>query len=808
MSKNNNGFNPAEDSEDFIDIKNILFLCLSKWKWFVLSLLITLGIATVYCLCTPPVYTRTALVLIKDDSKGKSVSSEFESFYDMGLFQSNTNVHNELIVFSSPALLTEVANKMNLQTKYSVPGRFHKDVAYGANLPAVVSMPDLKDNESGSFTMNIRPDGTVVFSDFILNGEKTDTKETKGRLSETVSTPLGAMTVTPAQGYQAGEAYTVYVVRSGIYSTVNALSTALSVSLNNDKSSVINLSYQDNSARRAEDVLDMLITTYNENWVKDKNQIAVATSYFINERLSIIEHELGSVDSDISSFKSEHKLTDIQAESRLYLSQTNEMSNKLLSINNQLYMTEYVRDYLSNEHNSHQLLPANSGIENSIESLISEYNKMLLQRNSLAANSSPSNPIVVDMDNTLNDMREAIIKSVDNQIITLKTQIQSLQTTEKETSAKITSTPEQARYLISVERQQKVKESLYLFLLQKLEENELSQAFTAYSTRIISPPVGSPKPTAPVKRNIMLIAFILGLIIPAGLIFLIEKMNTKLRGKKDLENISIPLIGEIPLTSARKGRLKKIVRVADKKKQDEEMQVVVKAGNRNVVNEAFRVLRTNLEFMTDKEGKSNVIAVTSFNPGSGKSFLTINIAVSLTLKDKKVLVIDGDLRHGSSSMYVGSPKTGLSEYLAGRIDNCEQITVHDTKFPGLSIIPIGSIPPNPSELLFNGRLETLLASVRGSYDYVFVDCPPINMVADTQIICQYIDRTIFVVRAGLLERSMLDELESLYENKKYPNIVLILNGTDIGSHSGYKYGYKYGYGYGYGSKSYYGSDRH
>lgn len=796
MNVNQKNTKPGQP-DDFLRIQDLLYLCLAKWKWFVLSLAVCLGFAAVYLLRTPAVYTRTASVLIKEDSKGKSVSSDLESFSEFGLFQSSTNVNNELIAFQSPALMTEVVKRLRLDMNYFVPGKFHRQVAYGLTLPVDVTINDLPENESAGFTLEVQPDSTLLLSDFTRNGTELDGKDIKGRLLDSITTPLGKIIIHTTPNYVKGETYTLYVGKSSLYNAVNSYASNLSVSLNNEKASVVDLSFRDNSTQRAEDVLSMLISVYNENWVKDKNQIAVSTSMFINERLGVIERELGNVDEDISSYKSEHLLPDVQAASSMYMAQSSATNAQILALNNQLYMTRYIRNYLANDANRTQLLPANSGIESAnIESQIAEYNKQLLQRNSLVANSSTENPLVVDMDQALASMRGAIIRSIDNQIVTLNAQIKSLQQTEQQTTSRIAANPMQAKYLLSVERQQKVKEALYLFLLQKREENELSQAFTAYNTRVVTPPHGSMIPTAPVKKNILLVAFALGLLIPVVIIFMRENMNTRIRGRKDLESVTVPFIGEIPLFARKKKGL-------FAKKPQEVKAIVVKEGSRDIINEAFRVLRTNLEFMTGKDKRSNIIVVTSFNPGSGKSFLTMNIAVSLAIKGKKILVIDGDLRHGSVSSYIDSPAKGLSDYLGGRIDNLDEIIVPDSKQKLMDILPVGTIPPNPTELLFDDRLKQAIDTVREQYDYVLIDCPPIELVADTQIIEKLADRTIFVVRAGLLERSMLAELEKIYGEKKYKNMSLILNGTEgSGGRYGYRYGYHYGYGYGY----HYGSD--
>ena len=797
--------NPAtEQDADALRIQDLLYLCLAKWKWFVLSLAVCIGLAVVYILRTPPVYTRTASVLIKEESRGKSISSDLGDFSNMGLFQSKTNVNNEVIAFASPAMISEVVNRLHLDMKYYKPGTFHDEVAYGLSLPVSVELPNLLENESASFTLDIQADSTVAVSEFVLNGETvTDDKSCKGKLNAPFSSPIGVILVQTDDNYLSGESYTLYVRKGNFYGTVSACSANLTVALSSEKATVIDLTYKDNSSQRAEDFLNTLISVYNEKWVKDKNQIAVSTSMFINERLGVIERELGNVDNDISSYKSEHLIPDVKAASNLYMTQGSQANLEQTKVQNQLYMTRYVRNYLTNEENRYQLLPANSGIESSsIENQIAEYNKQLLQRNSLVANSSTSNPLVVDMDAALGAMRSAIITSIDNQIVTLNAQISSLQQTERQATSRIASNPTQAKYLLSVERQQKVKESLYLFLLQKREENELSQAFTAYNTRIINPPYGRQGPTSPVRRNILLLAIALGLCIPLGIIYLREVLNTRIRGRKDLEDVTVPFAGEIPLLAAKKKLF------ASNKKANEVHRVVVEQGNRDGINEAFRVLRTNLEFMMNKDKSQNVSIVTSFNPGSGKSFLCINIAVSFAIKGKKVLVIDGDFRRVSSSEYVGSPHHGLSNYLSHQDDDLLSLIRPMDGNPNLSVLPVGTMPPNPTELLFDARFKEAIETVRPMYDYIFIDCSPIEIVADTQIIETLADRTIFVVRANLLERSMVPELEKIYREHKFKNMTLILNGSTASAghgHYGYRYGYHYGYHYGYGNKGYYGS---
>ena len=794
---------PAAKTDDFICIQDLYYLCLARWKWFVLSLAVCLGVAVIYLLKTPPVYTRTASLLIKEDSKGQSLSGDVgAAFSDLGLFQSSTNVNNELISLKSPAVMYDVVKRLHLEVDYTTEGRFYPQVRYGQNLPLTVTFVDLADNETASLTMEaVRPQG-IKLGEFIRNGVEAE-GTVAGALNDTLVTPVGKVVVRPAAAYTAWSQTPeqLFVSRSPVNTAVSRYSGGLGVTLNNEKATILDLSFQDVCIQRAEEVLNTLIAVYNENWIKDKNQIAVSTSMFINDRLDVIEGELGHVDENISTFKSENLLPDVQAASQLYMSESSQAKSQILTLNTQLSMARYIRNYLTAASSRNQLLPANSGLESAnIESQISEYNTLQLQRNNLVANSSEQNPLVIDMDESLRAMRGSIVRSVDNLITTLNTQIRSLEQSQQQATAHIAANPSQAKYLLSVERQQKVKEALYLFLLQKREENELSQAFTAYNTRVITPPTGSMIPTAPLKKNILLVALAIGLLTPAVLVFLQETMNTKVRGRKDLENLSLPFVGEIPQYGKphRSGLFRKKVI------PETETKVVVQEGKRDVVNEAFRVLRTNLEFVSGETETGQVILLTSFNPGSGKTFLTMNIAATLALKGKRMLVVDGDLRRGSTSAYVGTPHQGLSNYLAGKVQRIEEVIVPASETVRFDVLPVGTIPPNPSELLAGERLQPLLADLRTRYDYILIDCPPIELVADTHILAKYADRTIFVIRAGLLERSMLTELQNIYTEQKFKNMAMILNGTE--GNGSYRYGYRYGYHYGYGSGYHYGND--
>lgn len=774
-----------------LPMTDIVFTTLRHWPWIIISVLACVGIVYVYLLRIPNVYTRQAELLVKDESKG--ASSEMDQFSEFGIFKSSTNIPNEISTLQSKDLMEEVVRRRNLSTIYYRKGRFHNTVAYGFDLPVEVRMLNNNDDLSVSFNLEVQKDGKVNINDFTWPGNGGPKKNYITKLSTRFNTPVGQMMVVPTPVYVKGETVDLFVNKLSVGAMRDILRGGLSVKLSNDKGSVLTLSFADQSIARADDVLATLIAVYNEHWIQDKNQIAVSTSNFINDRLGVIESELGNVDNDISSFKSSHLIPDVNQASSMYMEQSQASATAILDVSNQLQMARYIRNYLTNDSHREQLLPANSGIQSmNVQGQISEYNNTMLERNNLLKKSSESNPLVVSLNDELAQQRQAIIRSVDNEIVNLNNQLKTLQHSESQAISRIASNPTQAKYLLSVERQQKVKESLYLYLLQKREENELSQAFTAYNTRIVNRPGASGVPVMPDRRRMYMVAFLFGLILPFGFTYVKETLNTKVRGRADIEHLPIPFLGEIPLNgdNREKGKF-------GKKKFTK--AVVVREANRNVINEAFRVTRTNLEFMKmhKDDGFADIIAFTSFNPGSGKTFLSVNLAVSLSLKGKRVLLIDGDMRHGSTSSYINNPKVGLANFLSGEETNIDMVIAHNQLNSCLDVLPVGTMPPNPTELLESPGFAQLFETLRTQYDYIFIDCPPIEIVADAQIIDKLVDRTVFVIRAGLLKREMLGQLEKMYDEKKYSNIATLLNGT-MAYISKYGHSYKYGYGYGYG----------
>lgn len=815
MNTNNPYENFNRQGDEEFNIKEFLLLCLAKWRWFVLSLLVFMSLATYKVLTTHPTYSRYTDILIKTGENG-NMGDQMEKFASMGAFRGNTTVFNEIHAVQSPANIYEVVRRLNLDMNYECDGTFHRKVLYGNNLPIKATICDIPDNAYAAFTIDLHPDGSYTLQDFeYIYGEEKDIDPdavVKGRLavtaaaetaaSDTVATPIGKIHIAPMPHYtQSDEDLRIYVTRSGLHGTAGSYGARLSFNLKDKDADVITISMVDKSTQRAEDVLNAVVEVYNERWIADKNKIATSTSTFINARLADIAQELENVDSVISTYKSRNLLPDVQTATSMYMNKSQKINSQILDLNNELAISRYIQEYLSDNSTKNQILPAIQINNSNISSQINEYNRIMLQRNNLVANSSVNNPLVKDYDEQLNAMRIAIISSIENQIAALNTQIAALQREEQQVTAQIAQNPAQSKFLASEGRNQTVKEQLYLFLLQKREENELSKAFTAYNTRVITPPTGGFTPAGPASKKILMIAFVLGLAIPVGLILLREFMDTKIRGRKDLEEANIPIIGEIPSAYRKKRRM-------PWNKEKQKLEIVVKKGNRNIINEAFRVLRTNIEFMV-KDNEKRVLIITSFNPGSGKSFITMNTGATLSLKGKKVLLVDSDMRHASLSNYINSPKVGLSNYLAGLEEDLNKCIYKKEGYDNLCILPVGTIPPNPTELLGDTRFPELITTLRNKFDYILIDCPPIDIVADTSIIEKCADRTIFIVRSGLLERNMVPELNKIYVEERFKNMTLIINDLEeVGSRYGHRYGYRYGYGHGHGYGYGYGYGYH
>lgn len=773
-----------------LQLKDLFLICRYRWYWFVISIVFFLVAAFFYIAKRQPIYTRMAQVEIKSDKAGRSIRGASSGFGDLGLINSTSYVQNEKYMFQSPDLMQEVVRNLHLQYNYTIKGKLRTSTLYGTSLPVEVRISGMNSGKVVAMKISMNEDGSFTLSDFVLNGEKIKAI-VDGNLGKKLKTPVGTLYVIPTNNFRQTNT-SIYVTGVSLKSAADAYRSKFSVEPLDKETDILSLTVRDVNIERAEDLLSMLIEVYNKRWVEEKNQVKVATGEFIRERLLKLESELNGIDEVISDFKSETGAPDLAAAGQMYMSQNQANQDKLTELQTQLELGRYLHQFVAQKQDG--LIPSGIGMSSAgIEQQVTAYNDLVLKRQSLSVNSSDNNRLVREIDSQLADMRSTIIKSVDNQNLALQKQISQLQLRGTDTETKIRQAPKQAKILLSTERKQTVEQTIYMYLLQKLEENELSQAFTAYNTRVVMRPYGGGAPTAPNTRNIYLIALALGILLPLAIIYINEAMITTVRTKKDVQDaLTIPFAGEILQAEpiSRFGGLWK-------KTIQKSKFLVVKHGKRDVINEAFRVLRTNVEFICPKD-KCTIWANTSYNVNSGKTFLAMNLGLTFAFKKKRTLLIDCDMRKASLSEYVETPKHGLSDILSEKVSDYHELLVKHPDSEYLTVLPVGKLPPNPTELISTPKFAEMLNQMRTEYDIIFIDCPPIEILADAQIINPLVDKTLFVVRAGLMERSLLADLETLYQQKKYNGMNVVLNGTrGMDGYYGYHYGYRYSYAYRY-----------
>lgn len=771
--------NSSNKNDQGLNIVDLFMYLASQWKWFLLSILICGGIAWYNYARAPLVYFRSATVIIKDPSNKASTSGldRFDNFIN------KVNVANEILQFRSKKLMREVVQRVHADVSYQIKDGLRSNELYNES-PVLVSLPDALPEQSFSFTMTLKDAKTVTLSDFSGIEAKPSYEVA---LNDTVAIIEGMNVVVTATNYLRDSWLNtpIRVQKLPVESMVNYYKNALGIQQEEEEASILTLALKDSSPARAEDVLNTLITVYNEEAIKEKNQVAVNTANFINERLIIIERELGNVESNLESFKQRNQIVDIASSAGMYMTESQKYNADAMELETQLRLANFIKDYLTDPSKETDLIPSNTGISDmNIENQISLYNAAKLKRDHLIDDSSVNNPVVQELNNSLRAMKQSIIRAVDNMIVSLNVKRNDAQNREMRAQDRVTAIPTKERQMLSIERQQKIKEALYLFLLNKREENALSQAMADNNARVIDGAEGSNAPISPNRNRILLLGLLVGIALPGAVCLAILFMDTRVHGRKDIEGVtSVPYLGEIPLDKeAMKDHRKKVM--------------AVKEQGDDIVSEAFRILRTNMAFLSKKDKPAQVITFTSFNIGAGKTFIARNLSMSLAYLKKRVVMVDLDIRKGTLSRHFGHYHVGVTNYLSDNMVKVDDIIQHQE---GFDLIPAGILAPNPAELLMDNRLDELMNELRTRYDYIIADNVPVGLIADATIANRIADLTIFVVRAGKLDRRQLPDIEKLYQEKKLKNMALVLNGANPERH-GYGYSYGYGYGYGYGTK--------
>lgn len=772
--------NSSNKNDQGLNIVDLFMYLASQWKWFLLSILICGGIAWYNYARAPLVYFRSATVIIKDPSNKASTSGldRFDNFIN------KVNVANEILQFRSKKLMREVVQRVHADVSYQIKDGLRSNELYNES-PVLVSLPDALPEQSFSFTMTLKDAKTVTLSDFSGIEAKPSYEVA---LNDTVAIIEGMNVVVTATNYLRDSWLNtpIRVQKLPVESMVNYYKNALGIQQEEEEASILTLALKDSSPARAEDVLNTLITVYNEEAIKEKNQVAVNTANFINERLIIIERELGNVESNLESFKQRNQIVDIASSAGMYMTESQKYNADAMELETQLRLANFIKDYLTDPSKETDLIPSNTGISDmNIENQISLYNAAKLKRDHLIDDSSVNNPVVQELNNSLRAMKQSIIRAVDNMIVSLNVKRNDAQNREMRAQDRVTAIPTKERQMLSIERQQKIKEALYLFLLNKREENALSQAMADNNARVIDGAEGSNAPISPNRNRILLLGLLVGIALPGAVCLAILFMDTRVHGRKDIEGVtSVPYLGEIPLDKeAMKDHRRKVM--------------AVKEQGDDIVSEAFRILRTNMAFLSQKDKPAQVITFTSFNIGAGKTFIARNLSMSLAYMKKRVVMVDLDIRKGTLSRHFGHYHVGVTNYLSDNTVKVDDIIQHQE---GFDLIPAGILAPNPAELLMDNRLDELMNELRTRYDYIIADNVPVGLIADATIANRIADLTIFVVRAGKLDRRQLPDIEKLYQEKKLKNMALVLNGANPERH-GYGYSYGYGYGYGYGYKN-------
>ena len=790
----------TEKEEESFSLTDMFQYVRTKWYWYVISIAIAIGLAVLYLMRATPMYTRTTDILIKDDTS-QTVGADLSM---LGVNPVPSDLLNEMFIMTSPEMMLQVVDRLNLNEVYTKPDGLRKAELYNTS-PVMVQTTDSLPSEKGyKFTIDLNDEHTgFTLTDFVQGKMKSD-QEIAGTFGKPVQTPVGTFTLFPTkfikpQSPDAEVPMKVFYSYTPAARSANSYCQQLTSSYDEDRGYIITLSISCASAKKASDILMAIVDAYNQRWVTERNRVALATSDFISERLKAIEAELGEVENSITNYKSSNRMMDLDAMANLYLNQSSENQRTLQALAQDIAIAKFIKSELSTGDIT-RLLPATANVgETNIQAMVTQYNTMVADRNVKMESLPEESPLMKQKTQAIESLRKAIINSVNTALESLNSRYASIQLVDNQTQSELAAAPGKAKYLMSEERKQKVKESLYVYLLQRREENELNQAFTAFNTRMVTPPFGPDAPTSPRKMMVLLIAIVMGLIVPTLIIYLRQIMDTKVRSRRDIEQLPVPFLGEIPAADVPQ-HSRFYLGKTTRKNTPVKRQLLVRPHSNDLINEAFRMVRTNIDFMgamgETRGNGSKVIMVVSLNAGSGKTFISLNTAGIFATKGKKVCLVDMDLRKGTVSHNAGNPPHGVTDFLIGRENDLDKLIVKNIDgIEGYDILPEGIHPPNPTELLYTDRLPLLMSQLRERYDYIVLDCPPVEIVADARILNPYADLTIFVMRAGLFERHDLSAVADLYNRRRYNNLAILLNATDR-LHGVYgRYGYGYGQGY-------------
>ena len=803
-------FNEAQESkEENIDVKELLFKYLIHWPWFVGAVVACLIAAWVYLYVSTPVYNISATVLIKDDKKGGSAGmlSGLESLGLDGMISSSQNIDNEIEVLRSKTIVKEVVEDLGLYISYTDKDEFPSRNLYKTSPVQVSLTPQEADllEEPMIVEMMLQPQGSM---DVTVKIDDDEYQKHFEKLPAVFPTDKGTLAffLTPDSVLSSKrtleETTNLEKTTRNITATINkplavakAYCKNMTIEPTSKTTSVAVISLKNSNVQRGKDFINKLLEMYNINTNNDKNEVAQKTAEFINERISIISKELGSTEKDLESFKRGAGITDLTSDAQIALTGSAEYEKKRVENQTQINLLQDLQKYMQNE--GYEVLPSNIGLQDlNLAAAINRYNEVLVERKRLLRTSTENNPTIINLDTSISAMKENVQVSLDRVLRGLFITKADLDREANRYSRRISEAPGQEREFVSIARQQEIKAGLYLMLLQKREENAITLAATANNAKIIDDAIADDAPVSPKGKMIYLVALVLGVGIPVGVIYLLELTKFKIEGRSDVEKLTnVPIVGDIPLTDEKQGA------------------IAVFENQNNLMSETFRNIRTNLQFMLENDKK--VILVTSTVSGEGKSFISANLAISLSLLGKKVIIVGLDIRKPGLNKVFNIPRkeVGITQYLANPEKNLMDLVQPSDVSKNLYILPGGTVPPNPTELLARDGLDKAIETLKKNFDYVILDTAPVGMVTDTLLIGRVADLSVYVCRADYTHKNEYTLINELAENNKLPKLCTVINGLDLKRRKyGYYYGYgkygkyygygkRYGYGYGYGEQT-------
>jgi tyrosine-protein kinase Etk/Wzc len=760
------------------DLKNILYTFLQYWYWFLAAVVLCLLAAFLYLRYTTPVYNVSSKILIKDDKGGGSGGSSDDLLSQMDIFSTKNNVNNEKQILQTHYVIEKVVNALQLNVSCFTVGNLKSTELY-KNSPFKIQITYLKDSTPAQ-TFNLKP---------LENGRAftiyNDNFKRKYQLYDTVKTRNVSFVVLPStSGVWNDNGYKIKI--STPFATTEKYLKVLSFSIDDKQASVISVTLQETVPGKGEDILNKLYEVYTSMNEEDKNKIADSTINFIDERLAVVSNQLAGVENDIEQFKVKNQVsTDLPEQARLALGNVNDIQQQLTTQDVQISVVQSIEDHLKG--NNSRVVPNAAVIQDpTYITTVQEYNALVLERDRQLQTTKPDNPVIQNLNSQINAVKSNLLITLEN----IKRQMQisrnELANKNAQLLGQIRSGPAKERAIADISRQQNVQEQLYLYLLQKREETAISKSGTLANSRLIEPAKTDPIPASPNKPIFYLAALCAGILLPSGIIYFRNLLNNTVTDVADItKETDVPVIGQIGHNTSGK-------------------TLVAEQNSRTALAEQFRVLRTNLQFLSGGKDKQ-VVMLTSSNGGEGKSFLSINLGSTLAISNKKVVLVELDLRKPKISKELGlSTERGFTDYLIGKYKK-EEIIKPTSIHPNLFLISAGTIPPNPAELLLYPEVDELFVWLRTRFDYIIIDTAPAGLVIDAVLLGKYADSSIYVVRQSVTLKGQLRIINDFKQNRKLPNITVLLNDVQINKTNGYKYGYSYGNGYGNGYGNEYGN---